>query len=166
MIENPARDPRRSGLIGQHHVDAVGVELGNEIREFALVTGELHGRLVLEHGTQDIIAHQLRKRVHDADMQPQRTDARRLFGRPQDLAANGEDFLGIAENELAKLGQRQRTSAWPEQRLAQCRLQQLDLRAHRRLRDFELVGRPTQAALFRHGPEVSQVVVIEKFRAG
>ena len=103
MIEDLARDPGRCGLVGQHHIDAVGVELGDEVREFSLVAGELHRRLVLQHGAQDVVAHQLGERVHDADVQAQPADARRLFGGAEDLAAEGEDLLGMAVDQLAEL---------------------------------------------------------------
>ncbi len=49
------------------------------------MAGELHRWLVLEDGAEDIVAHQLGERIHDADIQTQGSRAGTLLRGMQDF---------------------------------------------------------------------------------
>lgn len=63
MIKNLSTAAGRSGFVGEHDINPVIGQLGKQVADFSLVTGELDRRVVLEDRAQNMEAHQLRKRI-------------------------------------------------------------------------------------------------------
>ncbi|MBE7499499.1 MAG: HAD-IC family P-type ATPase [Verrucomicrobiales bacterium] len=116
-----------------------------------------HGK----HGLEDLVGHQLGKRVRHAHVEPQGLRRRPLLDRVHQLSAQREDLLGVAAGDLTGVRQHLRPPAPAEELLAQRLLQLAQLRRDGRRGDVELLGGLLQAAFLRHGPEVPQVVVVD-----
>ena len=82
--------------------------------------------------------------------------------RLEQLAAGGEDLRRVPIDDTTDVGQHQRAALTLKQPLAERLLEQLELRADRRLRHAQLLGRARNPPLAHDGPEIEQVVVVER----
>jgi hypothetical protein len=112
-------------------------------------------------GGEELVREEPRERVgdpHGEALRPARAAA--VQGVLQ-LAADGEDLLGVALRRAARLGEREAPTLPHEQPLPQAALEGPELPAHRGLRDAKLRGRGGHAAQPRDGPEIIEVVVVQ-----
>ena len=82
-----------------------------------------------------------------------------------DEMAYMQPALFAIEYALASLGQRQGASAAPKQFFLQHAFERRNLRADGGLGDVQFFRRLAQAAFLGHDPEVSEVMVVQKFHA-
>ena len=101
----------------------------------------------------------------DADVDAQRTRRGLLPAGVEEFLTQRENHLGVAQHPVAGLGQRQGTSAAVKEFFPQHAFQCRNLRADGGLGDVQFVRRLAQAAFLGHDPEVSEVMVVQKFHA-
>src|SRR5262245_62448146 len=81
------------------------------------------------------------------------------------LAAEREDVLRIAEHDLPDIREREVPTRAREQLLAERRLERANLGAHGGLCQAQLLSRPADTAFTRGKPEVEQMMVVEPLHA-
>ena len=151
---------RRRGAVGQHHVQPVQRQVGQQAVELVLVAQQPQVRLG-QHRLQQAAHHQLGQAVGDAHRQPQARRADRLAQQLGQLLAELEDLVGLAHRRQAGLGQHQAAPGRLEQRMAERALQLAHLGADGLHRHAEPRGGARDAAFLGDDPEVVQMPVVE-----
>jgi len=129
MIENLSTAAGRSGFVGEDDINPVVGQLGEQVADFSLVTGKLDRGVVLEDRAQNMETHQLRKRIDNSRVEAQGAGGRGLAGGAEKLSAEGENFIGVAVDEMAEFGQDRSAAAAPKEILPEAGFELLDLRA-------------------------------------
>lgn len=147
--------------IGDHHVEAMDGQIAQQGREPALATNQPDRFIEAERRLDQSIRHHLRYRIGDADAEDHALGVRVGTDGFEQLVAEGEDLLGIAEHALAGFGQFETASDPPEQVDAQRRLEFAELAADRLRRQVEPLAGARDAAGLGHHPEIAQVLEIK-----
>ena len=151
---------RRRGAVGQHHVQPVQRQVGEQAVELVFVAQQAQVRLG-QHRLQQPAHHQLGHAVGDAHRQAQARRADRLAQPLGQLLAELEDLVGLAHRCDAGFAQHQAAPGRLEQRVPQRTLELANLGTDRLHRHVE-PGRGTRhAAFLGHDPEVVQMPVVE-----
>ena len=151
----------RRRAIGQHHVEAMQGEFGEEGVELAFAADQAHLLRQVEHRFHQAKSDQLGQCVGNADCQSQRILRVCLAQRCIHVLAELEDLVGVGQCQAPGLGRHQTSPLRRQQRLAQGLLEQGDLRADGLHRHAKPPRRACYAALAGDDPEVAQVVVIQ-----
>src|SRR5262249_25001062 len=101
----------------------------------------------------------------DPDHQAERLSACPSLDRVQELPAERENLIGVAERHAAHLGQHEIPPLAREQLLAQDLLEAMNLAADGRMRQAELLASAGQTPLLRNDPEIEQVMIVQPFHA-
>jgi hypothetical protein len=83
----------------------------------------------------------------------------------QKFTPHGEDFLRVAQGDMAKLGEHQLAALPLEELVTEDHFKPMDLGANRWMLAVEFLARSGNAPVLRHNPEVPQMMVIEEFHA-
>ena len=158
-------DGGRHRRVGEHQVDLVQGEGGEQRFGPGLPADHADRDRQLQRRRQQAVGDLLAEHVGDADDEAHRAAGGAPLDGVEQLTAEREDLVGVAIDHLADIGRHHPAADSREQRLAEARFERLDLRAHRRLRQPQLLRRPDHAALAHDRPEVEQVVVVEPFHA-
>ena len=156
-------DRGRHRRVGEHQVDLVQGEGGEQRLGPRLAADHPDRRRQLQRRRQQAIGDLLAEHVGDADDEAHRPPGGAALHGVEELTAEREDLVGVAVDHLADVGRHQPAADAGEQLLAEPRLERLDLRAHRRLRQPQLLRGPHHAAFAHDRPEVEQVMVVEPF---
>ena len=109
MVEgsNVERAGRR--FIGQHDVQTIDRQLGQEVCHFALLAYRLHGLVQLKDGLHQLMAYQFWQGIGDADLHAQGSSGRPLFDGVEEFLSERKNILGIEEYLLACLSEAETT---------------------------------------------------------
>ena len=126
------------------------------------MTTDLHRLGTVERRTQEAIHDQLGHGIRDPDREPRRPAGRPTLEGLEQFAAGREDLRRVAVDNATDLRQDERTPLTLKQALTERLFQQLELGADCRLRHSKLFGSARNPSLTHDGPEVQQVVVVER----
>jgi len=160
-----ARSARR-WFVGEHQVEPVRGELHEQVFHLAFAANDMHGLGQGEDGLEDFVGHKLGEGIHHADVEAERLGTRTLLHRVHHFPAEGENFLGETQHDLAGVGERVAAALAAEKFFAEGGFQFPDLLRDGRLRNVQRGGGAREAAFPGNRPEVTQVVVIEPFHRG
>jgi hypothetical protein len=132
-----------------------------QLGEAARRQHELHVGPVDER-TDEVLLEVARERGDGADAHHLPLLAAAFTQHGHHLVAGGEDVVGIGEREPTGLGERERATGPLEQRLPELAFELLDLRRQCRLRHVQLRRGTGEVALLRDGPEVAEMVEVER----
>jgi hypothetical protein len=166
MAEAAHRDARGDRSIGDHQVERVEGEVGEEPAARSLPAHEMHRLPQPENRLEQPVGHELRNRIGDADGEAQRAACGPAAHRFRKLAAVGEDLVRVAVDGAAHVGQHERTPAALEEGLPELPFELTDLGADRGLREPQHGRGAGDAPLPGDVPEVEQVVVVEPLHGG
>ena len=161
--ERPHRRAGRWTPVGDHDVDLVERERGEERVRLALATNHAHRRVHREDRPQQPIGDQFRNDVDDPDGQAERAPRRPVADRIEQLAAEREDVVRVSVDDATDVGEHERAPLAAEELLAEHVLERADLRADGRLREPQLIRGAAHAALANGEPEVEQVMIVQPF---
>ncbi len=150
----------RRGPVGEHHVEPVQGQVGQQVFEVALVAHQAQARLG-QRGRQQLAHRELGQPIGNAHHQPHTALAGGVAHGGVQLLAQMKDLLGHLQRRLTGLGQHQAAPGWLEQRVTQRLLQQTHLRAHRLHRHAQAGRRVRHAAFLGRYPKVIQMLVVE-----
>ncbi|MCY1364430.1 hypothetical protein D9M69_512310 [compost metagenome] len=153
------------GPVGQHHVEPVQGEVGQQVVEVVFVAHQAQARLFERRGQQ--LAHgELGQAVGDADHEAHAALAGGVAHGGGQLFTELENLLGHLQRGVAGLGEGQAAPGGLEQRVAQRLLQQAHLGADGLHRHAQPVGGVGHAAFLGRDPEVIQVLVVQVLAHG
>ncbi len=161
MAERLHLDRRRDRRIGDHQVERVRREIGEQALGRAVAADDLHRLRQPHRRLEQAIRDDLGDLIGDADLEAHRPPGRAILERVHQLAAEAENVVGIAKDDAAHVGEDEVASRSLKQFFAELIFEHADLPADRRLREPELLARARDGALARDGPEVQKVVVVE-----
>jgi hypothetical protein len=161
VAERADADRGAHGRIGNHDIEVVHGELGEQALGFVLATHEMHGLGMRQRRLEDAPRDELRHDIGDAHHETERpADWTTAHGFAK-LAPEREDFVRIAKRHATRLGEHQATADPHEELFTERLLERFHLAAHRRLGEPELTPRAREPALARHEPKIQKMVVIE-----
>jgi hypothetical protein len=154
-------DLGRDRAVGDHQVEAVHRELGEQLGQRRLAAHQPARALQAQRRLDQAMHHRLGHRVRDADAEGQAAAQAVVAQRLHDLVAEREDLLGLAQDAFTRFGQRQAAAAAAEQGDAERALEGGELGADRVRRQPEHPPGLGDRAHARHRPEIAQVLVVE-----
>ena len=150
----------RNRRVGNHQVELVHRKLAEQAVELPFAADDA-GRLVAADGRlQQLAGQRLGNGIGDADAEFRRPALGVVFDHHFQLGAQGEQFVGIVEGELAGFGEDQRASLFGEELGAEAFFEQADLAAQGLRRDGDGFGGPGHAAGLGYLPEIEEVLVV------
>jgi hypothetical protein len=155
---------RRRRRVGEDQVQGVDRQLGDQAVRPLLHAVELDRLGKLQGRLEYLVGHQLRHDHGHSHRQTRRVGDPPLH-RLLQLTTEGEDLVRVAVDGMAHVGENDGPPGANEQLLPECLLQLPELAADRGLRDVELLAGPRHAAFADHGPEVEEVVMVERAHA-
>jgi hypothetical protein len=162
MAENLEVAAMRRRPVGQHHVQPVQGEFGEQGVEFAFAADQAYLLRQVEDDFHEAEGDQLGQRVRDADRETQGVAGVAFAQCGAHVLAELEDLVGVAEGQASGFGRHQAPALRRQQRLAQRLFELGDLHADGLHRDAEPARRARHAAFPGDDPEVAQVVVVER----
>ncbi len=123
------------GCVGEHEVDAVDRQLGQEALMLVLVTHEVDPGLHQEDRGEEMVREHFRQNVGDPDHQAPRTGCATCEG-VLEPAAEGENLVGVAEDQFAAFRRLEAPTDPLEEGFPEGLLEDLELARDRRLREL------------------------------
>ncbi len=151
--------------VGDDHVQTVDGQLGEQRGQAAFATDQPHRFRQVQRRFDQPIGDRFRHRVGDADGEWQALARALVACRIEQFVSEREDLLGVAENAPAGVGQFEAASDPAEQRDAETVLEFAQLAADRLRRQVQLLAGAGDRARFGDGPEVTQMLVVERSHA-
>lgn len=153
------------GFVGQDKVEAMGGELGEEVFELAFAADHANGLGRGKSRGENVVGNVLGEGIDDADVEAEAAGAGALFDGAEHFLAEGEDFLGVAEDDLAGFGEAIFAAFLAEEPFAEGRFEFADLLGDGGLGDAEAGGGGGEAPFAGSGPEIAKMVVIDPIHA-
>ena len=147
VVHLEARMERRR-MVGQHHVELVQCQFGQQVGHFTLQTHQSQA-FHLQHRAEQPLHLQPGQAIGNAHHQTHRWVLRSGMYQLGQGFAELEDGFRLPRGHHARLGQRQAA------------LQLADLGAHSLQRHVEPCGSVGHAALLGHHPEIVEMAVVE-----
>ena len=151
----------RDGAVGDDQIEPAHRQFGHQRRERAFTTYQPARALEVQCGLDQAVHDRFWHRVRDADTKWQPASLRPVTQGFDDLIAEREDFIGVAEDALAGFGHFQPPPDAAEQRAPQTGFEARELGADCVWCDIEQLARGGDGADPAHHPEVTQVLVVE-----
>jgi hypothetical protein len=156
----------RHRRIGQHYVEVVQRELGQEPVGLVLPTDEQDVLLGAEQGRENPLREHLGEDVGDSDGEAKGHALGASGHGVHQLAAGRENSLGVAVHHHSEIRQRQVAPDAFEELATERHFESSDLAAQRRLSQAKLVGGVRDGAEAGGRPEIEQVVIVEPLHRG
>src|SRR4051812_46983212 len=161
MAEGADAAARGDRRVRQDDVEVVQGQLGEQLLVAALVDDHPDRFADAQGRVEQLPDHQLGDGVEDADVEAQRLARGAPAHRFQELAADGEDLVGVAVDHPSYVGGNEPAAYAGEELVSEGLFERVNLGAQRRVRQPEGPSGGDQAALANHDPEVEQVMVVE-----
>ena len=146
--------------IGEHDVDLMGLELGEKLPHISGANDQFDVRPADERAQEF--------ELEVARQGGQRPDSQRVTARERAPAQSAHQFVaglehrvGVVERDPSGLGESETPPRALEQRMADLRLELLQLDGQRGLRKVQPLGGASEAALMGDRPEIAQVIVVQ-----
>ena len=162
MAVGPHVVARRHRSVGNHHVEVMHRQFRQQGRQPPLTAHQAHRRIERQRRRHQAVSHLLGHRVCNADTKGGRLCGMGVVQHIEQLIAEREDLLRVAQNALAGLGHHQAPPGALKQAHAQTLFKRRDLPADRLRRQVQLLTRAGNAACLGHHPEVAQMFVVER----
>ncbi len=147
--------------VGDHHVEAVHRQVGQQGRQPSFATDQADRLGEAEGWLDQPVGHHLRHRVGDADAKRHALRCCIVTNGVEQFVAQRENLFGVAEQALAGFRELQPAPDAAEQFDAEHRLEFAQLAADRLRRQVQLLAGAGDAAGLGDHPEVAQVFVVE-----
>jgi hypothetical protein len=151
----------RQRPVGDHHVEAMYGEIGEQWRQAAFTTDQPHRFRQSQGRFDEAMGDRLGNRIGDADGEQQALPCRLVARHLEQFIAKGEDLLGVAQNAPAGIGDLQAAAGATEQLDAQRFFEFAQLAADRLRGQVQLLAGASDRARFGDHPEITQVLVVE-----
>jgi hypothetical protein len=152
-LNNLDADVRRSGRVGQHDVEGVGGQMGEQLLGVLFPAHEPDWRRRVHQRPQQAACDELGHGVRHADRQRQGAPGLAGLDRVEQFAADVEDLVCVQIDHPPDVGEHEGAAVPVEQLDVQHLLQPLDLGRDGWLRQAELLAGPRHAAFARRDPE-------------
>ena len=152
----------RDGGVGDDEVELVHGKLAEQAVELPFAADDA-GRLFAADGRlQQLAGQRLGDGIGDADAEFRGPALGVVLDHHFQLGAQGEEFVGVVEGELAGFGEGQRAPLLGEELGAEALFEQADLAAQGLRRDGDGFGGAGDAAGLGHFPEIEEVLVVHR----
>ena len=135
MAEGLDLDRRRDRRIGDHEIERVRREIGEQPLWRAVAADDVHRLRQPHRRLEQPVRDDLGDFIGDADLEAHRPAGRPILQRVHQLAAEAENVVGIAKDDAAHVGEHEVASRSLEQLFAELIFEDADLPADRRLRE-------------------------------
>ena len=161
MVERLDADFFGNGFIGQHQIEFVQAQLGDEFWKFSFLAGHVHLFRHAQGGFQKVIGHGLRDRVCNPYAKFQRFgvaagEADRFF----QLVPQRKNLLRVTQGDTTLAGEFQPTPPLAKEVVAQPFLQLFDLPRKRLGRGVQLLACPHHPSGLCNRPEIPQMLEV------
>ena len=147
--------------VGEHHIEPVHGEIGEQGLQTSFLADEAHGLGQFEHRRQQAVRDELRDDVCNADAQGDEAFFGAVFQHVLELRPRLKNLFGVGEGELAGFSQLEPTAGAVKEGNADAFLELRDLPGQRLRRQMQALGSAHDTTEAGDAVEIVQVLVVD-----